>query len=130
MYKKFKIPKNTINIETEIYIRGNMRKKALAIFFLLILSFQVFPIKGFQSLYNELVGASQEDSAFLQMTPEEEQVEEIGVKFANAENYHAHYFEMDVFLCFSGMSQQAILSIGETLDRNDPILIPPPNELM
>jgi len=105
-----------------------MRKQFFATLFLLILSVQVFPVQGFEFWQDLIKGQSQENASMTQILDEEE-VETLDFKIKKAESSHSFFFEFSSLSDPLQSPKWIIRSLGNIIDRNDPILIPPPNEL-
>lgn len=104
-----------------------MQKKWIGCLLLLVLTTQVFPVDGIRFWSNLLQSNTQTSTAVL-FTMEEEEVEEIQFKLKNVDSNHSLYFESQA----SSRSKQAVHAIvskmGKAIDRNEPILVPPPNQ--
>ena len=115
-------------IQLTHYIRLSMRKQFFASLFLLILAVQIFPVQGFEFWHELIKGKSQANATMSQMLDEEE-VETLAFKIKKAESSHSFFFEFTTLAAPLQSPKWFTLSLGNIMDRTDPILIPPPNEL-
>ncbi len=107
-----------------------MRKQFFASLFLLILALQVFPVQGFYFWKQLINGKAQTNVPIAQVLEEEEEdVESLAFKIKMAESSHSYFLEFSTLELVSKSPKWLALSLGNIMDRNDPILIPPPNEL-
>ena len=104
-----------------------MKKRLIGIFLLFILSTQLFPVDGIRFWSNIFHSNDQITSVNNILFYVEEEVDHVHFKLKNIESKHSLYFENQVgFL--SNKAQHLIVShMGKAIDRNVPILIPPPN---
>jgi hypothetical protein len=58
---------------------------------------------------------------------EEEEVEEIQFKVKNMESNHSMFFENQIASTLLSAKYPIMTHFGAVIDRNNPILIPPPN---
>lgn len=103
-----------------------MKKSLIGYFLLLVLASQVFPADGYQ-FWTKLIQGNAQTSTSALLALEEEEVEQIQFKLKHIESHHSLYLESQPGI----LSKQAVHSIiskmGKAIDRNEPILIPPPN---
>lgn len=103
-----------------------MKKRLIGYVLLLVLITQVFPVDGMR-FWTMLIQGKAQTSAAALVTLEEEEVEEIQFKLKTIESNHPLYFETRASILTNQAVHSIITKMGETIDRNDPILIPPPN---
>ncbi len=102
-----------------------MKKRLIGYFLLIVLSTQVFPVDGAQ-FWSKLIQGDEQTSTDL-ITMEEEEVEQIQLKLKNFESNHSLYFENQAGFISNQTAHSIIQIMGKAIDRNEPILIPPPN---
>ena len=103
-----------------------MKKKWIGILLLFVLSTQVFPVIGIKFWSNLIQGEAQISASTL-LTVEEEEVEHIHFKLKNMESNHSMYLEGLIGLVSDQAKYSIVFHLGAVIDRNEPILIPPPN---
>lgn len=103
-----------------------MKRKLIGVFLLFVLSTQVFPVIGIKFWSNLIQGEAQISASTL-LTVEEEEVEHIHFKLKNMESNHSMYFESPFGLVLDQAKYSIVSHMGVVIDRNEPILIPPPN---
>ncbi len=103
-----------------------MKKSLIGYLLLLVLSTQVFPVDGIQFWAKLIQGKAQNSTAAL-LALEEEEVEQIQFKLKNIESNHSLYFESQAGILSNQAVHSIIATMGKAVDRNEPILIPPPN---
>ncbi|MBP5999870.1 MAG: hypothetical protein KA534_05390 [Sediminibacterium sp.] len=103
-----------------------MIKKLIGSLLLIVLTTQVFPVDGIQFWTKLIQGKAQISTTDL-IALEEEEVEEIQFKLKNIESNHSLYFESQARILSDQAAHSIIATMGKAVDRNDPILIPPPN---
>ena len=104
-----------------------MQKKWIGFILLLVLTTQVFPVDGIRFWSNLLQSNTQTSTAVL-FTMEEEEVEEIQFKLKNVDSNHSLYFESQASLRSKQAVHAIVSKMGNAIDRNQPILVPPPNQ--
>jgi hypothetical protein len=104
-----------------------MQKKWTGFLLLLVLTTQVFPVDGIRFWSNLLQSNTQTSTAVL-YTMEEEEVEEIQFKLKNVDSNHSLYFESQEGLRSKQAVHAIVSKMGKAIDRNEPILVPPPNQ--
>ena len=104
-----------------------MQKKWIGCLLLLVLTTQVFPVDGIRFWSNLLQSNTQTSTAVL-FTMEEEEVEEIQFKLKNVDSNHSLYFESQASLRSKQAVHAIVSKMGKAIDRNEPILVPPPNQ--
>ncbi len=105
-----------------------MQKKWIGCLLLLVLTTQVFPVDGIRFWSNLLQSNTQTSTAVL-FTMEEEEVEEIQFKLKNVDSNHSLYFESQASLRSKQAVHAIVSKMGKAIDRNEPILVPPPNQV-
>lgn len=106
-----------------------MNKKWIGLFLLLVLTTQVFPVAGLRFWSNLLQAEDQVSSSTL-LVIEEEEVEQVQFKLKNIDSNQAHFYERLTQLSLAQANYMTVPELGNVIDRNDPILIPPPNPLV
>jgi hypothetical protein len=91
-----------------------------------VVATQVFPVDGFR-FWSNLVRSNTQATTATILAIEEEEVEEIQFKVKNMESNHSMYFESQIASTLSNLNYPIITHLGAVIDRNNPILIPPPN---
>ncbi len=103
-----------------------MKKKLIGILLILVVATQIFPVDGLR-FWSQIMQSTDEISTNVLLTIEEEEVEQIQFKLKNIDASKVHFYER-LSNVSNGQAVYKIIShIGEVIDRNDPILIPPPN---
>lgn len=95
----------------------------------LVVATQVFPVDGFRFWSNLAQSNGQATSSTL-LALEEEEVEEIQFKVKNMESNHSMYFETPMASMLTSPNYPIMRHLGIVIDRNSPILIPPPNTVI
>jgi hypothetical protein len=103
-----------------------MKKRLIGILLTLVVATQVFPVEGLRFWSNLMQSKGHTTSATL-LALEEEEVEEIQFKVKNMESNHSMYFESQTASLLVTSNYPIITHLGSVIDRNNPILIPPPN---
>ncbi len=103
-----------------------MKKKLIGVLLILVLSTQIFPVDGLR-FWSQIMQSNDEISTSVLLTIEEEEVEQIQFKLKNIDSSKAHFYERVTNVSTAQAVYKIISHIGEVIDRNDPILIPPPN---
>lgn len=103
-----------------------MKKRLIGYVLLVVLTTQVFPVDGLRFWTKLIQGKAQNSTAAL-LALEEEEVEQIQFKLKNIESNHSLYFESQVRVLSDQAAHSIIATMGKAVDRNDPILTPPPN---
>jgi hypothetical protein len=103
-----------------------MKKRLIGYFLLIVLATQVFPADGLQ-FWTKLIQGEAPISASSLLAIEEEEVEQVQFKLKNIESNHSLYFEGQTKLFLDQAVFSIIPKMGKAIDRNEPILIPPPN---
>lgn len=106
-----------------------MNKKCLGLFFLLIVATQVFPVEGLR-FWSNIIQAEDQVTTSTLLVIEEEEVEEIQFKLKQIDSNQAHFYERLTHLSFGQAVYTIVPQLGHVIDRNDPIIIPPPNQLV
>lgn len=104
-----------------------MPKKWIGYLLLLVLTTQVFPVDGIR-FWSNLLQSNTQTSAPILLAMEEEEVEEIQFKLKNVDSNHSLYFESQASLRSKQAVHAIISKMGKAIDRNQPILVPPPNQ--
>ncbi|MEY3539772.1 MAG: hypothetical protein RL188_1189 [Bacteroidota bacterium] len=104
-----------------------MHKKWIGYALLFVLATQVFPVDGIR-FWSNLMQSNTQTSTHLVLAMEEEEVEEIQLKLKNVESNHSLYFESQDGLLSSQAVHAIISKMGNAIDRNEPILVPPPKQ--
>ena len=95
----------------------------------LVVATQVFPVDGFR-FWSNLVQSNAQSSTNTLLALEEEEVEEIQFKVKNMESNHSMYFESQTASMLMSANYPIMTHLGAVIDRNSPILIPPPNTVI
>lgn len=95
----------------------------------LVVATQVFPVDGFR-FWSNLVQSNAQSSTNTILALEEEEVEEIQFKVKNMESNHSMYFESQTASMLLAANYPIMTHLGAVIDRNSPILIPPPNTVI
>lgn len=95
----------------------------------LVVATQVFPVDGFR-FWSNLVQSNTQASTTTLLALEEEEVEEIQFKIKNMESNHSMYFESQTASMLITAIYPIMTHLGAVIDRNSPILIPPPNTVI
>jgi hypothetical protein len=103
-----------------------MKKRLIGYFLLIVLATQVFPADGVH-FWTKLIQGEEPITASSILAIEEEEVEQIQFKLKNIESNHSLYFETQNGIQLDQLVYSIISKMGKAIDRNDPILIPPPN---
>jgi len=106
-----------------------MKKRIIGIILTLVVATQVFPVDGFRFWSNLVQSNTQATTASI-LALEEEEVEEIQFKVKNMESNHSMYFENQIASMLLSTKYPIIAHLGTVIDRNNPILIPPPNTVI
>jgi len=106
-----------------------MKKRIIGILLTLVVATQVFPVDGFRFWSNLVQSNSQTTTATI-LALEEEEVEEIQFKVKNMESNHSMYFETQMASLLMSANYPIMTHLGAVIDRNSPILIPPPNTVI
>jgi hypothetical protein len=103
-----------------------MKKRIIGILLTLVVATQVFPVDGLRFWFNLVQSNTQATTASI-LALEEEEVEEIQFKVKNMESNHSMYFENQIASTLLSAKYPIMTHFGTVIDRNNPILIPPPN---
>lgn len=95
----------------------------------LVVATQVFPVDGLR-FWSNLVQSNTQASTTTLLALEEEEVEEIQFKVKNMESNHSMYFESQTASMLITANYPIMTHLGAVIDRNSPILIPPPNTVI
>lgn len=95
----------------------------------LVVATQVFPVDGIR-FWSNLVQSKAQATTVIILALEEEEVEEIQFKIKNMESNHSMYFESQMASMLLSANYPIITHLGAVIDRNNPILIPPPNPVI
>ena len=106
-----------------------MKKRIIGILLTLVVATQVFPVDGFRFWSNLVQSNTQATTASI-LALQEEEVEEIQFKVKNMESNHSMYFENQIAYMLLSAKYPIIAHLGAVIDRNNPILIPPPNTVI
>lgn len=106
-----------------------MKKRIIGILLTLVVATQVFPVDGFR-FWSNLVQSNTQATTVSILALEEEEVEEIQFKVKNMESNHSMYFENQIASMLLSAKYPIIAHLGAVIDRNNPILIPPPNSVI
>jgi hypothetical protein len=106
-----------------------MKKRLIGIFLTLVVASQVFPLDGLR-FWSNLVQSNDHSITATILALEEEEVEEIQYKVKNMESNHSMYFESQMASMLLSSKYPIFVHLGKVIDRNSPILIPPPNTVI
>jgi hypothetical protein len=106
-----------------------MKKRIIGILLTLVVATQVFPVDGIRFWSNLVQPNTQATTASI-LAIEEEEVEEIQFKVKNMESNHSMYFESQIASMLLSANHHIMTHLGAVIDRNNPILIPPPNTVI
>jgi hypothetical protein len=106
-----------------------MKKRIIGILLTLVVATQVFPVDGLRFWSNLLQSNDHSITATI-LALEEEEVEEIQYKVKNMESNHSMYFESQMASMLLNAKYPIFAHLGKVIDRNSPILIPPPNTVI
>ena len=106
-----------------------MKKRIIGMILTLVVATQVFPVDGFR-FWSNLVQSNVQSSTTTLLALEEEEVEEIQFKVKNMESNHSMYFESQTASMLLAANYPIMTHLGAVIDRNSPILIPPPNTVI
>jgi NAD-specific glutamate dehydrogenase len=106
-----------------------MNKRIIGILLTLVVATQVFPVDGFR-FWSNLVQSKALATTATILALEEEEVEEIQFKVKNMESNHSMYFESQMASMLLSANYPIMTHLGAVIDRNNPILIPPPNTII
>ena len=106
-----------------------MKKRIIGIILTLVVATQVFPVDGLRFWSNIVQSNDQAITATI-LALEEEEVEEIQFKVKNMESNHSMYFESQMASMLLSAKYPIFAHLGKVIDRNSPILIPPPNTVI
>ena len=106
-----------------------MKKRIIGILLTLVVATQVFPVDGLRFWSNIVQSNDQAITATI-LALEEEEVEEIQYKVKNMESNHSMYFESQMASMLLSAKYPIFAHLGKVIDRNSPILIPPPNTVI
>jgi hypothetical protein len=106
-----------------------MKKRIIGMILTLVVATQVFPVDGFR-FWSNLVQSNAQSSTTNILALEEEEVEEIQFKIKNMESNHSMYFESQTASMLINANYPIMTHLGAVIDRNSPILIPPPNTVI
>jgi len=103
-----------------------MKKKLIGILLIMVVATQIFPVDGLR-FWSQIMQSNDEITTSTMLTVEEEEVEEIQFKLKNIDSSKGHFYERFTDISMNQMNYANIAHLGSVIDRNDPILIPPPN---
>lgn len=106
-----------------------MKKRLIGILLTLVVATQIFPVEGLR-FWSNLIQSNGQGSTATLLAFEEEEVEEIQFKVKNMESNHSMYFESEIASMILASNYPIITHLGTVIDRNNPILIPPPNTVV
>jgi hypothetical protein len=106
-----------------------MKKRIIGILLTLVVATQVFPVDGFR-FWSNVFQYKGEVTAVHLMTLGDEEVEEIQFKFKNIESSKAHFYDRFNYISLNQITYGIVAHLGKVIDRNSPILIPPPNTVI
>jgi hypothetical protein len=106
-----------------------MKKRIIGILLTLVVATQVFPVDGLR-FWSNLVQSNDHSITATILALEEEEVEEIQYKVKNMESNHSMYFESQMASMLLSTNYPIMTHLGAVIDRNNPILIPPPNTVI
>jgi len=106
-----------------------MKKRIIGILLTLVVATQVFPVDGFRFWSNLVQSNTQATTASI-LALQEEEVEEIQFKVKNMESNHSMYFENQIASTVLSAKYPIMTHFGAVIDRNNPIIIPPPNTVI
>ena len=106
-----------------------MKKRIIGILLTLVVATQVFPVDGLRFWFN-IVQSNDHSITATILALEEEEVEEIQYKVKNMESNHSMYFESQMASMLLSANYPIMTHLGAVIDRNNPILIPPPNTVI
>ncbi len=103
-----------------------MKKKLIGILLMMVVATQIFPVDGLR-FWSQIMQSNDEISSSTMLTIEEEEVEEIQFKLKNVDSSKSYFYERLTVTALNQINYAIIAHLGSVIDRNDPILIPPPN---
>lgn len=103
-----------------------MKKRLIGILLTMVVATQVFPI-GRLVAWSNLIQFNGQDMTANLIILEDEEVEEIQFKVKQMESNHSMYLEGQIASIILLPNYPIITHLGKVIDRNNPILIPPPN---
>jgi hypothetical protein len=106
-----------------------MKKRIIGILLTLVVATQVFPVDGLR-FWSNIVQSNDHSITATILALEEEEVEEIQYKVKNMESNHSMYFESQMASMLLSSKYPIFVHLGKVIDRNSPILIPPPNTVI
>jgi hypothetical protein len=106
-----------------------MKKRIIGLLLTLVVATQVFPVDGFR-FWSNLAQSNDQATSSTLLALEEEEVEEIQFKVKNMESNHSMYFEAQMASLLTISNYPIMTHLGAVIDRNSPILIPPPNTVI
>lgn len=106
-----------------------MKRRIIGIILTLVVATQVFPVDGLR-FWSNLVQSNDQATTATILALEEEEVEDIQFKVKNMESNHSMYFESQMASIYLNAKYPIIAHLGKVIDRNSPILIPPPNTVI
>jgi hypothetical protein len=106
-----------------------MKKRIIGILLTLVVATQVFPVDGFR-FWSNLVQSNTQVTTASVLALQEEEVEEIQFKVKNMESNHSMYFENQIASTLLSAKYPIMTHFGAVIDRNNPIIIPPPNTVI
>lgn len=106
-----------------------MNKTWIGLFLLLVLTTQVFPVAGLR-FWSNLLQAEEQIASTSLLVIEEEEVEQVQFKLKQIESSHSLFLESQLGQLANAMRHKIVDHLGVVTDRNDPIIIPPPNAII
>ena len=106
-----------------------MKKRIIGFLLTLVVATQVFPVDGFR-FWSNLVQSNTQVTTASVLALQEEEVEEIQFKVKNMESNHSMYFENQIASTLLSAKYPIMTHFGAVIDRNNPIIIPPPNTVI
>lgn len=106
-----------------------MKKRLIGYLLTLIVAIQVFPVDGFR-FWSQILESNEEVMSSNLLTVEEEELEDLHFKLKRIESNKTHFYDRQINVLISQVVYSMVFHIGDVIDRNDPILIPPPNPLV
>lgn len=106
-----------------------MKKRLIGIILTLVIAAQVFPVDGIR-FWSNLMQSSDHNTTSVFLAIEEEELEAFQFKLKNIDSNKSHFYERFIDLSLNQITYGIVVQLGNIIDRNDPILIPPPNPLV
>jgi hypothetical protein len=102
-----------------------MKRRIIGIILTLVVATQVFPVDGLR-FWSNITQSNDHATTVTMLALDEEEVEDIQFKVKNMESNHSMYFEGQMESMYLNTRYPFFAHLGSVIDRNSPILIPPP----